>query len=133
MSVNLLCGQTSNFEWIFNEWNEGEINAIGNVIDGGTRRGGWDHLTINRDSTVIYSDAFTCGTGSKRTGTWKLDKRNSLIIFSFNNIEGYMNNPKNGAVNIIKTYRIEKLTQSELILIHQDSNPPRRLAFLRIK
>ncbi len=131
MSVNLVCGQTSNFEQIINEWNEGEIDANGNVIDGGTRRGGWDHLTLNKDSTVIYSGAFTCGFGSRLTGTWSLDKRNGLVTFLFKNTEGYMNNPENGEIDLIETYFIEKLTENELILLYQNSSPPRQIAFFK--
>ncbi|UTW65365.1 hypothetical protein KFE94_11945 [bacterium SCSIO 12643] len=128
-TVNLAQGQTYNYDHIFNEWKEGEIDINENVSDGGTRRGGWNFLTINKDSTVIYASAFTCGFGSKRIGTWTLDQQNNIITFLFKNTEGYINNPENGEIDLTKTYLIKKLNETELILIYQNGNPPIQIAF----
>jgi len=131
MTVNLVYGQTNNYEHIFNDWKEVEIDENGNVSDREFRRGGWDYFTLNRDSTVVYKGAFTCGFGSKRTGTWNLDKGNNIITFFFTNGEGYMNNPESGEIELTETYHIEKLTETELVLLHQNSNPPRQIAFFK--
>jgi hypothetical protein len=130
LTANFVHGQTINYDSIFNDWIEGEIDVNENVIDGGTRRGGWDLLTLNKDSTVIYAGAFTCGFGSKRTGTWSLDKQNNIITFKFNSTEGYMNNTEDGEIDFIETYFIEKLNENELILLHQNRSPPSQIAFL---
>lgn len=86
-------------------------------------------MTINKDSTVIYAGAFTCGFGSNRIGTWTLDKQNNIITFLFKNTEGYINNPENGEIDLTETYLIKKLNETELILIHQNGNPPIQIGF----
>lgn len=131
LTVNLVYGQTNNYEHISNNWKEGKVDTNENVIDGGIRRGGWDYLTLKRDSTVIYKAAFACGFGSKRTGTWNLDKQSNTLTFLFTNTEGYMNNTGNVEDTQPETYLIEKLTENELVLLHQNSPPPEQIAFFK--
>lgn len=131
MSANVVFAQNNNVYLLANEWNEGQIDAKGNVIDGGIRRGGWDYLTLNSDSTVTYASAFTCGMGAKQTGTWKIDRQSNLVIFLFTHTEGYLNNPINGDIERIETYLIEKLTETELILLSRESISPKRKAFFK--
>ncbi len=129
VSINLIQAQTINYQHIFNNWKEGTIDAHKNVVEGGERRGGWDYISLKKDSTAIYSGAFTCGFGSKSTGTWTLDKQNNILTFLFTKVKGYMYDSDRPASNHKETYHIKKLNESELILIDQNSYPKRQLAF----
>ena len=130
MNLSLVFGQTNNYEYLANRWSEGGFDKDSTIVNGGIRRGGWDQLTLNSDSTVIYAGAFSCGFGATEKGTWQLDEHNNTITFLFNKIEGG-NSPdlEKSEYKTVATYRIKKLTKTELVLLNLDRAPAEQIAF----
>lgn len=126
-------GQTPDFEFLSNEWTEGQIDSSGNAVKGEIRRGGWSHLDLNPDKTLVFSSAFTCGFGSERFGSWTLNQENRTLTFHFTKLKGYLNNPKDEQIDQIETYFIEKLTANELILRPTSTDEEKVIAFVKSK
>src|SRR6185369_2452695 len=104
------------FGQLTNSWTQGQIDPEGKIIKAKVNRGGWYHLNINTDATVVFSDPFTCGFGYRRDGKWTLNQLDSTVTFYFDRRAGYMNSPGTSNINEIEIYKIEKLTADELLL-----------------
>ena len=110
-------GQTTiDYRQLNKSWTQGQINEEGNVIRAEVNRGGWYQLDIQSDSTIIFSDPFSCGFGKSRTGKWTINKIDSTITFHFRKRIGSMNSPGTYKINEVEIYKIEKMTADELIL-----------------
>ena len=107
---------TIDFGLLPNDWTQGRIDATGNVVKAEVNRGGWYQLAINTDSTLVFSDPFTCGFGHKRQGNWAINKADTTVTFHFYKRAGYMNTPGTTDINETETYKITKLNAEELIL-----------------
>lgn len=117
-TITILATGQSNIDFgqLTNSWTQGRIDADGKVIKAEVNRGGWYHLNINTDTTVVFSDPFTCGFGHKREGKWTMSKSDTTVIFYFDKRVGYMNSPGTADIKETEIYKIEKLTVDELIL-----------------
>jgi hypothetical protein len=130
----IVLGQTNiNGEQIANRWTQGKIDQNGKVVRAEVNRGGWYLLNINRDTTVVFSDPFTCGFGHERQGKWKLSQKDTTITFLFSKRTGYMNSP--GTIDIDETeiYKIIKLSEDELILKLMLEGKYSTLSFIKTK
>ena len=104
------------FEEIINKWTQGKFDSVGNVIQADINRAGPYLLEVKEDSTVIFSNPFGCGFGHSRSGSWKVNKADTTITMFFTIQNGYLRTP--GTINIseIETYKVDRLTNHDLIL-----------------
>ncbi|MBP9197598.1 MAG: hypothetical protein KBF35_08020 [Saprospiraceae bacterium] len=129
---NIAFGQsTFDLEGIINDWTEGKIGSNDSVIKADVNRGGWYHLVINSDKKVEFIGPFECGFGSKRLGTWAVNKSDTTITFFFTKRLGYMNKPDIVDINDTETYKIKLLTTDKLILTQIVGQRKKTWPFLR--
>lgn len=126
-------GQLLEVDNVVDNWSEGQVDEEGNVIRAEIRRGGVSRMSVNEDSTVVFSGPANCGFGQEQKGTWTYDKNERTITFHFTEHQGYMNNPNSVRINEFKSYIIEKITSNELIMRPINSDNEKLLAFVKLE
>lgn len=112
-------------------WTQAKIDINGKVVQTEINRSGWCHLIMNADTTVIFEGPPNCGFGYQRLGKWKLNTVDSMITFSFSKKIGYVNVSDFTFINESETYKINKLTQNELIISRIFDGKVSKIAFLK--
>lgn len=107
-------------KYLKNSWTQGKIDANGKVVKADPSRGGWYSMTLNSDNTVLFSDPVNCGFGHEKSGKWYYNKKDKTVTFNFTKQVGYMNKPGTTDINETVTYKIESISDNQLILKQVD-------------
>jgi hypothetical protein len=123
--------QNQRFRTKAGRWSEGKIDQNNTIVPANIGRGGWYHLKLNEDSTVIFADPFTCGFGYERQGKWTLDAKNRSLTFKFSVKRGYLNSPGTANISETESYQIKKISSGELILVHFVDGQEKIMPFIK--
>jgi len=122
-------------EALTQSWTQGKIEeGSKNVIKAPPSRGGHYRLFLNEDGTAEFRGGLSCGFGAKRIGTWTLNEEDQTIALKYTQEVGYMNNPKDEAIDIAETYKITKLSENQMILesLSEQLTPYSTMPFIKM-